>query len=84
MTIHVTENDDGSFTIDWDENDPAESLLNDWTNEDFVKVIMDAAEHSLSASQFAGNYPGPLYARHPDLVREEEERAKEEGEEGEQ
>ena len=73
MTIHVTENDDGSLTISWDENGPVESIMNDWTNEDFIKVIMDAAELTLAASQFAGNYPGPLYAKHPDLVKEEEE-----------
>ena len=41
MTIHVTENDDGSFTIGWDENDPEESTMNDWTEEVFVKVITD-------------------------------------------
>jgi len=34
--INVTENDDGSFTIDWDENDPQESILNDWTKQDFI------------------------------------------------
>ena len=34
--INVTENGDGSFTIDWDENDPQESILNDWTKQDFI------------------------------------------------
>jgi len=68
MTIQVTENEDGSFTIDWDENDPAESMMNDWTSEDFTKVIADAANRYLAVSQFAGNYPGPFYSRHPNLV----------------
>ena len=81
MTIQVTENDDGSFTIEWDETDPVESMMNDWTNEDFVQVITDAAERTLAASQFAGDYPGPLYARHPDLIEEEEEEGGEGGEE---
>ena len=34
--INVTENGDGSFTIEWDENDPQESILNDWTKQDFI------------------------------------------------
>jgi hypothetical protein len=39
MTISVTENQDGTFTIDWDENDPQESVLNTWTQEDFINAI---------------------------------------------
>lgn len=34
--INVEEHEDGSFTISWDENDPAESILNDWTKQDFI------------------------------------------------
>ena len=39
--INVTQEPDGSFTISWDENDPQESILNSWKEEDFVKVITD-------------------------------------------
>lgn len=39
--IEVKEENDGSFTISWDKNDPKESILNSWTEEDFIKVIMD-------------------------------------------
>lgn len=39
--INVTQEPDNSFTISWDENDPRESILNDWTEEDFVKAITD-------------------------------------------
>jgi hypothetical protein len=39
MTIEVKENEDGSFEISWDENDPRESVFNDWTEQDFVDVI---------------------------------------------
>jgi hypothetical protein len=39
--IQVTENEDGSFTISWDETSPTESILNTWTAEDFIKVIME-------------------------------------------
>ena len=38
--ISVTENDDGSFNISWDENDPAESIFNDWTEQDFIDYLM--------------------------------------------
>lgn len=37
--IEVKENEDGSFEISWDENDPRESVFNDWTEQDFVDVI---------------------------------------------
>ena len=39
--IQVTENEDGSFDISWDENSPTESIFNDWTEDDFIKVIME-------------------------------------------
>jgi hypothetical protein len=37
--IKVTENEDKSLTISWDENDPQESIFNLYTEEDFVRVI---------------------------------------------
>jgi len=42
--IQVTENEDKSFTITWDETSPTESILNTWTEEDFIKVIMERVE----------------------------------------
>jgi len=39
--IQVIENEDGSFDISWDENSPTESILNTWTEKDFIKVIME-------------------------------------------
>jgi hypothetical protein len=39
--INVKEEDDGSLTIDWDENDPQESILNTWTEEEFINAIKD-------------------------------------------
>jgi hypothetical protein len=41
MTIEVIENEDKTFTISWDENSPTESILNTWTEEDFIRVIME-------------------------------------------
>lgn len=41
MAIDVKEEQDGSLTILWDENDPIESMLNDWTEQDFINVITE-------------------------------------------
>jgi hypothetical protein len=41
MTIKVTERGGGSFDIDWNPNDPVESIMNDWTEEDFIQIIKD-------------------------------------------
>ena len=43
--IQVTENEDGSFTISWNENSPTESILNTWTEEDFINAIMQSIEN---------------------------------------
>ena len=39
--IDVTENQDGTFTISWDENDPTESIFNDFKEEDFINLIQN-------------------------------------------
>ena len=39
--IEVTENDDKTFTITWDENDPTESSFNNYTEEDFITLIQN-------------------------------------------
>jgi hypothetical protein len=42
--IEVTSNEDNTLTITWDKTSPTESILNTWTEEDFIRVIMDAVE----------------------------------------
>ena len=37
--LTVTENENGTFTLDWDSDHPATSMMNDWTDEDFISVI---------------------------------------------
>lgn len=39
MTIEVKEENDGTFTISWNEKDPQESIMNDWTESDFLDAI---------------------------------------------
>ena len=44
MMINVEENEDGSLLITWDKNDPVESQLNTWTEDDFIRAIMESVE----------------------------------------
>jgi len=39
--IQVIENEDHTFTISWDETSPTESILNTWTEEDFINAIRE-------------------------------------------
>lgn len=45
--IECHENEDGSLLITWDKDDPTESILNTWTEEDFVRAIMEEANSHL-------------------------------------
>ena len=42
--IEVTQESDNKFIISWDENDPTEKFLNDWTEEDFINHIQNYLE----------------------------------------
>jgi len=42
--IEVTQDGENTFTISWDENDPTESIFNDWTEEDFINLIQNHLE----------------------------------------
>lgn len=43
----VTMNEDDSWTIEWDENDPRTAIFNDFTEQDFVKMITDHCKRVL-------------------------------------
>jgi hypothetical protein len=43
----VTMNEDESWLIEWDENDPRTAIFNDYTEDDFVKMIMDHCKRIL-------------------------------------
>lgn len=55
MTISVNENPDGTFTIDWDREDPQESVLNDWTEEDFTNYIRSYCEKLIAEADDPDN-----------------------------
>jgi hypothetical protein len=41
-SLKITENEDGSFTMDWDPQDPKWSWLNDLTSKE-IQVIVEQA-----------------------------------------
>ena len=52
--INVEEHEDGSFTISWDENDPEESIFNDWTKEDFINFFKYRLAQEQSEREYVG------------------------------
>ena len=53
--INVTEEENGTFTISWDENDPQESVLNTWTQEDFSNYLRSYCEKLIAESDNPDN-----------------------------
>lgn len=50
-SLVVVENDDGSFTIMWDDQDPKYQYLNDLTEEEVAAMIIGYCKDYLSAHQ---------------------------------
>ena len=48
--IQVTEKENNSFEISWDENDPVESIMNTWTEQDFIDAITEHFEEIINES----------------------------------
>jgi len=44
-SLKITVNDDSSITIDWDETDPKWSFLNDLTEEEFSKLLLEQIQN---------------------------------------
>jgi hypothetical protein len=42
--INVEQINENEFTISWDETSPTESILNTWTEEDFIRAIKQSIE----------------------------------------
>ena len=51
MMINVKENEDSSFTISWDPDDPVESIFNEWTEQDFIDAIMAECNRVMDTSE---------------------------------
>ncbi len=52
--INVTQKSEREFIIEWDENDPQESIFNAFTEKDFIEVLTYYAEKSLVESKYTG------------------------------
>lgn len=55
MAIEVVETESG-YEISWDPSDSIERVLSDWTEEDFLEIIMTAAEKVLEEATFEGEF----------------------------
>ena len=49
-SLKVTQNEDGSFAIDWDKEDPTWSWLNNLTSKE-IQVIMEQAIQDYTADK---------------------------------
>ena len=73
MTISVTENTDGTFTIDWDHEDPKESRFNDWTEEEFINAISSYLEELIGQSDDPDNEEFSLEEALEDILNQRQE-----------
>lgn len=53
--IECKEESDGTLTITWDANHPVESILNDWTEQDFINAIMQECNKVLENEKLDRN-----------------------------
>ena len=52
MTITATVNDDETITFEWDENDPVDSVLNTWTEQDFMDAILSYCKETIGEEEY--------------------------------
>ena len=52
MTIKATIKDDETIIFDWDENDPADSVLNTWTEQDFLYAILNWSKEAIGEEEY--------------------------------
>jgi hypothetical protein len=52
MTITATVNDDETITFEWDENDPIDSVLNTWTEQDFMNAILNYCKETIGEEKY--------------------------------
>ena len=56
-TLKISQNEDGSFNVDWDKNDPEWKWLNKLSSKDIQLFIEDAIKYDKK------NYPLKLFIR---------------------
>ena len=45
--LTVVDNSNGSFTLEWDHDNPITSALNNWDEEDFMRAISQGIDDEL-------------------------------------
>jgi hypothetical protein len=50
--LNVIENEDGSLTIEWDENHPRTSMFNNFTEQDFLRLLQDECLRILGQQEY--------------------------------
>ena len=50
MSLEVKQNDNGSFTVEWDKKDPDWMFLNDLTSEEIQDMISEVIKDDLNES----------------------------------
>jgi len=69
--INAKENKDGSFTISWDKDDPQESILNKWKEQDFIEVIKNYVEALYIQRQYTTHPRAKSLQTHYTIHKEE-------------
>ena len=49
-SLKVTQNDDGTFALEWDKEDPNWSWMNDLTGEEIQSIVEQAVKDQLNES----------------------------------
>jgi len=70
--IDVKENDDGTISIEWDEFDEHESLMNDWGAEKFIEALTSGLLYVHKRYDDEGNPAPGSIVENPETLRENE------------
>ena len=50
-SLKINKQDDGSFQVEWDRNDPKWKFMNDLTTEEIESIVQEAIKHDQNARQ---------------------------------
>ena len=50
-SLKISKNNDGSFTCEWDRNDPNWKFMNDLTTEEIESIVQEAIKHDQNERQ---------------------------------
>ena len=54
-SLKISENDDGSFAIEWDPNDPRYAIFNTMTEDELRSYILKSFEEYIKQHESAGS-----------------------------